>query len=198
MMKFRRSLLALSMFAVMAGNSHAAESVYTTLDLEKDCTFYRADEHGASGYCQGYKGYPILFDEGDLRQMVRFGHVATISGQWESFGQFNHVNNTVEWRILENRPYAAILRRFVENSDENGNTTEAVRGQVLVVSRVADHENPTSCVVGYVDARANANANELARKLADEAARSFVCGTDRPTFKGNKGPHAGDPTSFFE
>lgn len=195
MKTFFASVLVISAFVA---SSMAAESVYTTLDLDEDCTFYRLDEHGASGYCQGYKGYPALFDEGDLRQMVRFGHVAKIAGQWESFGQFNHVNTTIEWRLNEKVPYAAILRRFVENSNENGEYTEAVKGQVLVVSRVADHENPTSCVVGYVDARANSDANELARALADEAAGSFVCGTDKPTFKGKKGPYAGDPTSYFE
>lgn len=197
-MPIKQLLISGLLFLGLVATAKAADSVYTTLNLENDCTFYRADEHGASGYCQGYKGYPVLFDEGDLRQMVRFGHVAKLAGQWESFGQFNHVNETIEWRIDENVPYAAILRRFVENSNDNGEHTEAVRGQVLVVSRVADHENPTSCVVGYVDARANANANALARELADSTARTFVCGKDRPGFKGKKGPHAGDPTSFFE
>lgn len=197
-MWIKRSLVSTVLLFGMAASASAADSVYTDLNLEEDCTFYRADEHGASGYCQGYRGYPVLFDEGDLRQMVRFGHVAKVSGQWESFGQFNHVNNKIEWRVKDKVPYAAILRRFVENSNDDGEHTEAVRGQVLVVSTVADHENPTSCVIGYVDARANANANELARALADETAKSFVCGKDKPGFKGAKGPHAGDPTSYFE
>ena len=35
------------------------------------------------------------------------------------------------------------------------------------------------CHVGYVDARANPDANELARKIADENARTFKCGKDK-------------------
>ena len=34
------------------------------------------------------------------------------------------------------------------------------------------------CHVAYVDVKANANANELARKAADQFARDFRCGTD--------------------
>jgi hypothetical protein len=42
--------------------------------------------------------------------------------------------------------------------------------------------------VGYVDARANPDANALARKLADERARSFKCVVDKPDFVGNRPP----------
>ena len=35
------------------------------------------------------------------------------------------------------------------------------------------------CHVGYVDAKANPDANELARKIADEHARTFKCGKDK-------------------
>jgi hypothetical protein len=36
------------------------------------------------------------------------------------------------------------------------------------------------CHIGYIDARANPNANELAREIADMHARSFRCATDKP------------------
>jgi hypothetical protein len=42
------------------------------------------------------------------------------------------------------------------------------------------------CHVGYVDARANPDANELARKLADEKARTFRCGIDKAQSVGNR------------
>jgi hypothetical protein len=44
------------------------------------------------------------------------------------------------------------------------------------------------CHIGYVDALANANANELARKIADERAASFHCNADEPTIVGATGP----------
>lgn len=39
--------------------------------------------------------------------------------------------------------------------------------------------------MGYVDARA-AGANEAARKIADEQARTFKCGADNPNGDGSK------------
>jgi hypothetical protein len=42
--------------------------------------------------------------------------------------------------------------------------------------------------VGSVDARANLDANDLARKLADEKARAFKCGVDKAESVGNRPP----------
>jgi hypothetical protein len=66
------------------------------------------------------------------------------------------------------------LRWNTSSLDENANQ---VRGQVLVVTRLAP--GPV-CHIGYIDARANPNANELAREIADMHARSFRCATDKP------------------
>jgi hypothetical protein len=49
------------------------------------------------------------------------------------------------------------------------------------------------CHVGYVDAVANANANDLAREIADKHARSFVCGKDKPIILGKGMPGNGPP-----
>jgi hypothetical protein len=100
----------------------------------------------------------------------------------ETFPGFNSVyEGTVEWRIekLPNgkmRPFATILRwntrTDADAEREGGKST----GRTLVVTRL----NPGGvCHVGYVDAR-TPGANEAARKLADEKARGFKCGTDDP------------------
>ena len=41
---------------------------------------------------------------------------------------------------------------------------------------------------GYVDALANANANALAREIADKHARDFICGKDKPVVLGKVTP----------
>lgn len=189
-----------STFLLATSTAHAAESEYTKLNLDKDCVWHSQYEQGASAYCKGYKGYPVHFSEGDLRQMVRFGHPSAIIGQWESFGQFNYVNDTIEWRLENDRPYATILRWFIENTNNNGEVTDATRGQVLVVSKVADHYNDiqVGCVVGYVDARANSNANEIARNVADTMARDFKCIEESPKFHGERGKFSGDPSISYE
>ncbi len=87
--------LGLFVFLACVVPVFAQESAYTKLDLDKDCVFHSQYEQGASAYCSGYKGYPVHFDEGDLRQMVRFGHVRKLEGQWESFSPFNRINDTI-------------------------------------------------------------------------------------------------------
>ena len=176
----------------------AQSNTYTKIDFDKSCTIIDQYEQGLNAICSGYTGYPVLFSEGDLRQMVRFGHIAKLGDQWESFGQFNRANDTVEWRIKDKKPYAAILRYFIENSNDNGEYKKELEGQVLVVSTVGTHDKPTSCVVGYVDARANKNANKLSQELADTKARNFICGKDKPEFFGKRGKYSGSPSSYFE
>lgn len=173
------------------------ESAYTKIDLDETCKFYSTYEAGGSARCDGFRNYPVYFAEGDLRHMVRFGHVPEEAPRWESFGEFNRINDTIEWRINDGVAHAAILRWFIENTDdETGSVTPETTGQVLVISTVGEPHKPSSCVAGYVDARANSDANEIARRVADTTARSFTCGEDRPKFHGKRGPHSGQPTAL--
>jgi len=112
MMRIFASLL---LFVFGLSQALAADSEYTKIELETGCIYFEQYEQGARAYCSGLKGYPIHFAEGDLRHMVQFGHIGSIEGQWESFSQFNHINDAVEWRLDKNLPYAAILRWFIEN-----------------------------------------------------------------------------------
>ena len=79
------------------------------------------------------------------------------------------------------RAFATILRWNVKLEDDERDTT----GRVLVVTRLGPGG---VCHVGYVDARANPNANELAQQLADEKARGFRCGADKPIVAGKVMP----------
>src|SRR5262245_34430268 len=63
-------------------------------------------------------------------------------------------------------------------------------GGVLVVTRLSPGG---TCHVGYVDARTNQDANELARKIADERARDFRCGKDKPVVVGKTDPDLAMP-----
>lgn len=124
------------LFFLAASPSFAQNNTYTKIDFDNSCTTISQYELGLTATCAGYTGYPIIFSEGDLRQMVRFGHIAKLGDQWESFGQFNRANDTVEWRIKDKKPYAAILRYFIENSTQDGEYTKELEGNVLVVSTV--------------------------------------------------------------
>jgi hypothetical protein len=187
---FIASALALSLIPA------AAESVYTSPDLDKDCTVVETNEVGGTWKCKGFQDYPVWYSEGDARQSIFLGHVGDWykKGAWESFGQFNHYGGTVEWILENGAPVAAITRFFVQNSEDPPSKDE---GQVLVISKVGQPGAGEACVVGYVDARANVEPNVLARKVAAEFVKGFVCRRDEPVYHGVKGPTAGEPSRSF-
>ncbi len=199
-MKTGALLAVLGILSMGARTAIANDSIFTKLDLDR-CKTVQEDQGGVILTCPGLKGYPVLYKEGDLRPSLFYGPVSPgyRDGAFESFSSFATVNTTIEWRIAERKPVAAILRFFIANSDpQTGETPEKLKGQVLVVSKVATRENPASCVVGMVDALANRNANELARDLADAKAAGFECGKDTAGFTGIRGPLVSEFSSTIE
>ncbi len=163
-------------------------SAYSKFDADKTCkhTPGRDPEDYGSWVCAGHAGIIVRLSAGDQRMQVSFGHNARAAAREEaasqSFPGFNSVyQGTVEWRIekLPNgktRPFATILRWNTRTAEDSERDDGKSTGRTLVVTRL----NPGGvCHVGYVDAR-SAGANEAARKLADEKARSFKCGVDDP------------------
>jgi hypothetical protein len=161
---------------------------YTSLDLDK-CRHRRgrdAEDYG-SWRCTGYRGIAVLVTAGDQRVNVSYGrNAANEPAASQTLAAFNSAGRRIEWRLVrENgrpRPFAAILRWNTTVPADNG---DPVRGAVLVITRLGPGG---VCHVGYVDARANTDANALAVQIADEHARGFRCGTDKPVVRGVRGP----------
>ncbi len=199
----KRVVLALlCAVAMSASPARAAEitSAYTDFPADIVCAQLSAYEAGASFSCPGYMGYGVVFSEGDLRQSIFYGYVGSwyAEGAWESFGPFNSAGTKIEWRLHDGVPKATILRWIIENSNpQTGEIDPARRGEILVVSRVAQPGEGEACVIGYVDARANTNANDLARDLADTQFESFRCRVDEPVYHGEQGPFAEPPVRSF-
>lgn len=85
---------------------------------------------------------------------------------------FNNLGPKLEWRAPNRAgadPFATIVRYTYQQMTDDGSFSN---GQVLVVSRFRDGD---SCHVAYVDALANANANEMAREVADKYATGGSC-----------------------
>lgn len=165
--------------------SQTVTRAYTQFDSDK-CRHIkgRAVEDYGSWLCPGYAGIAVRLSAGDQRMQVSFGaNAAREPAARETFPRFNSAyKGTIEWRIEtpaggKPRPFATILRWNVKLEDDGRDTT----GRVLVVTRLGPGG---VCHVGYVDARANPNANELARQLADDKARGFRCGVDKPVSAG--------------
>lgn len=184
--------MALMGLAIFGGDPAASQSVsraYTQLDSDK-CrhTRGRAVEDYGRWRCPGHGGIDIHLSAGDQRMQVSFGpNAARELAASETFPRFNSAyKGTVEWRIEtpaggKPRPFATILRWNVKLEDDERDTT----GRVLVVTRLGPGG---VCHVGYVDARANPNANKLAQQLADDRARGFKCGADKPVAAGKISP----------
>lgn len=189
-------LISLLFVATLAASAAKAnESAYSDRNLDACKTLSQEDEGPSITLeCAGYKGFPVYFKEGDLRQSQAYGPIskAYLDEAFESFGPFNHTNAKIEWRIAAGKPVATIVRWFVSDPEATSDT-DTRYGQVLVVSTIATAENPESCVVGYIDALENKDANALARTVADEEAHDFACGVSEPQWHGSRGKLAGEP-----
>jgi len=176
------------------------ESTFTDYDT-KTCAHRRGRDVEDYGEwrCKGANGMAVLVHAGDQRMTMSFGPRAKnerAAGQ--TLQGFNDVYKArIEWRFVREgrgriRPFAAIVRwntSLLDDDDASGKARSAlpktVHGQVLVVTRLGAGG---VCHVGYVDALANPDANELARKIADERARTFRCDANKPVIVGKTGP----------
>ena len=148
-------------------------SAYTDLRLE-DCLVLEADDFGASWACPGYRGFPLMVQEGDLRFSLSYGFDPDENSVgFQTLPPFNRLGDKLEWRLSNAMgrwfPIATIVRYHTADPEKGEDF-----GQVLVVSQIAEGN---SCHIAYVDARANDNANELARQAADKAG-NFDCAKD--------------------
>ena len=140
---------------------------------------------------------PVWMGAGDQRVMISFGPRAKEEpAAHQTLASFNGEGKTIEWRIEkgsnQKRPFAAIMRWSTTKPDDKG---DQIRGEVLVVTRLPPG---AVCHVGYVDGRANRNANELAREIADKHAREFHCRKDTAVVLGAIGPGFSEPADFSE
>jgi hypothetical protein len=128
----------------------------------------------------------VLVTAGDQRTYVSYGRNASKEpAAKQTLAAFNGEGKTIEWRGIRAggkaiKPFAAIMRWSTTKSAQE----PPIKGEVLVVTRLG----PPACHVGYVDAKANADANALAQKIADAHARDFRCETDKPVILGKQGP----------
>jgi hypothetical protein len=145
-------------------------------------------DDSAARVCPGKTGWQVLIAADDLRETVSVGRnriwaEKEPAGQtW--FGPFNSAGNTVEWRMQNGRPFAIIQRwQLNDNADPDKNGRPKPK-TMLVVTRLPP--GPV-CHVAYVDVAANPDANDFARKGADEFAGDFRCGKDDVKVVGTSG-----------
>ncbi|WP_198172914.1 hypothetical protein [Bradyrhizobium sp. AT1] len=138
--------------------------------------------------CPGKDGLLVLIAEDDLRETVSVGRNRKAAAEEPAakvwFGPFNSSETTIEWRSVGEKPFAIIQRWHIADNGDPDKQGRPNTKAMLVVTRLPP--GPV-CHVAYVDAIANPTANELARKAADDFARSFACGKDEVKIIGTRG-----------
>jgi hypothetical protein len=158
---------AIVAFSAMA-HAETASSIYSDLDVTKCKTIskYTEDVGGLEVLCKGIKGYDVRYTESDLRGTASFGPEAKNQcASTQSFAAFNTVGKKVEWRMVNGKPAATILRWFTESDN--------VKQNWLVVTKLKGKD---SCRTAIIDSKMP-NANVLAQQKADVAA-GFNCEKD--------------------
>jgi hypothetical protein len=158
----------------------AAETRYTEL-VGGRCRFVSEDKEtheDALKRCPGHGGAELETFASHTRVSlsVRFSprqRAEDVVAGWS-------LGRRAEWRgAVTNKgfePYAAIVRViYMEDAKP--------AGQILAVLRI-DAREAEACAAAYVDARANKDANKLARDAADRIAPTFLCDSDKPTVVG--------------
>jgi hypothetical protein len=170
----------------------AAQSVGSsyTSTAPKDCRQIGKPGIGGSTtrICPGKDGMMVLIAGDDLREVVSVGRNRKVAAAEPAaqarFATFNSSETTVEWRAAATKPFAIIQRWHIADGNDPDTQGRPNTKAMLVVTRLPPGQ---VCHVAYVDAIANPNANELARKAADDLAREFDCDKDEVKIVGARG-----------
>jgi hypothetical protein len=188
-------LAVLALFGACFGlisqaNAQTFGSSYTST-APKDCRMIGKPSEldgSTTRVCPGKSGLVVLISEDDLRETVSVGRNRAVAREEPAaqtwFGPFNSTTHTVEWRALNSKPFAIIQRWHIADNNDQDKDSRPIAKPMLAVTRLPP--GPV-CHVAYVDVKANPNANELARKAADEFARGFNCDTDEVKVIGETG-----------
>jgi len=185
------ALLGASAVTIPRSNAETIGSSYTST-APKDCRARSAGngvDDSTVRTCPGKNGLIVLIAEDDLRETVSVGRNRLAASKEPAadtwFGPFNSTTHTVEWRAADGRPFALIQRwHLADNADEDKKSGRPIAKPMLAVTRLPP--GPV-CHVAYVDVQANPDANELARRAADEIARDFKCSKDKVKVVGKSG-----------
>ena len=138
--------------------------------------------------CRGKVDLVVFVNEGEMHETISVGRDKIAAGNEPAaqawFGPSSSALRTIEWRMAGSEPVAIIQRWQLADNTETDKDGRPASKAMLVVTRLPP--GPV-CHIAYVDVAANPNADELARRAADELARNFKCGTDQVKVIGTSG-----------
>ena len=147
-------------------------SEYTPLDSESCQTIELNKETGyLTQSCPGYNSIPVFVSQTDGFHSVSIGEKQNEDSSIIGSNLLGNLGDKLEWRLRNNQPFAAIYRHDIIYFDDAPESIDSV----LVVKKISG--NVASCITSVVDSNVP-NANEVARRIADEKIADFECGVD--------------------
>lgn len=175
---------------ILPASAQTHSSSYTST-APKDCRVTSAGngvDDSTIRVCPGKAGLVVVISEDDLRETVSVGRNRAAADKEPAaeatFGPFNSTAHTVEWRALDGKPFAIIQRWHIADIGDVDRNGRPIAKPMLAVTKLPP--GPV-CHVAFIDVQANPDANDLARKAADETARGFSCGKDEVRVIGASG-----------
>jgi len=175
---------------ISSSEAQTIGSTYTST-APRDCRVSSAGnsvDDSTIRVCPGKAGLVVVVSEDDLRETVSVGRNRAAAASEPAaqvwFHPFNSTSTTVEWRAVKGKPFAIIQRWHIADNIDQDKNGRPIAKPMLAVTRLPPG---AVCHVAYIDVQANPNANELARKAADEFARGFNCGKDEVKIIGENG-----------
>ena len=173
-------LLALLFGFSFSGVSHAAESV--VLPARGDvCKSLPADQESVNWRCPGPDGYGFTYFDHVTRGGLAFGlrsREDALADDLSWAPADMGIGSRVEWRVLNGKPFAAILARWRQIETRQG---EQAVSEFLVVKL----SERGGCLIAALGAL-RPNALSDARSLADKLGPTFRCGVDKPSLESDE------------
>lgn len=158
-----------------AGVSSAAELTGAATPLSESFCAQSGEAEATLLRCPGPAGVDAFIHTQSGISSISLGD--PIEG-FVSIGQGNRLGSTMEWRSADGRPFAGIVR-FRLPGEAGGDRL----GDIFAILKPAE-SGRAGCLVAMVDGSVNPQGRDLARRIADERAASFVCGAVGAAFAG--------------
>lgn len=182
-MRLNALTLAMMLAAVNLTSASASERVYTEIDNMQSgkiklCHTIKVagekDDPVVTWRCpSGPAGWPVEMNSADARVEVTFGRiVGPRGGAIDALGgAFADPYHTIEWRLQDGQPYAAIQRYLMDGR------------QAITVHRL--NPDKTSCVAAVIAVEKGRDANAEAVRIADTMVPAYHCDRDNLITIGN-------------
>ena len=146
-------------------------SVYTSIEPDR-CQIIKTNEEDGSSVsrCPGYNNIPVFLEKTQHKDYISIDSQDNFLKSPPSSANFNSLGNKVEWRLRDNKPFAAIYRHHINHPPGIASVESSYLGVIKIGTKKEEN-----CIAAFISGSLP-NANQIARDYADENIDSFVCG----------------------